>query len=69
MKHIKLESANIVSAGHDPDTKTLEIKFKTGATYSYDGVPTSVYKALVGADSVGSYFHKNINGKYPHSRV
>jgi hypothetical protein len=44
---------------------TLEVEFKDGSIYSYAGVPTSVYKALMGAGSLGSYFNAEIRNRYP----
>lgn len=38
----------------------IYIRFKTGATYSYDAVPEAMFWALQKAESVGSFFHHNI---------
>lgn len=40
------------------------VEFVNGGNVAYLGVEQSVADALVGAESVGSYFSKNIKGKY-----
>ncbi|WP_434033968.1 KTSC domain-containing protein [Cupriavidus sp. a3] len=65
------------SIGHDAETNTLAIRFK-----SYDGKATSLYHysnvtaddfaALRDAESIGSHFHKQIkphDKKYPYVKV
>ena len=58
-------SSNIQAIGHD-GANTLYIRFNSGTTYEYDGVPFSVYENLTGAESVGKAFHRDVRGKYPH---
>ena len=48
---------------------TLYIRFNSGGTYRYSGVPESVYRGLMSAPSHGRYFHANIKGCYPYARV
>ena len=61
MKHKKIHSSsNIDSVGYDEESKTLEILFKSGGHYSYEGVPVNTYKEMMGAKSIGSYVHQHI---------
>lgn len=48
---------------------TLYVRFKSGCSYSYDGVNYSVFDALSKAESVGSSFHRLIKGKYRYTRL
>lgn len=64
IEHKSVASSNIASVGYDPESETLEIKFNGSGIYSYEKVPASVYDALMAAESKGSYFAKNIKGKY-----
>jgi len=72
-----VESSKIHSIGHDAESNTLAIRFK-----SKDGAPTSLYHyanvsaddfaALTCAESIGSHFHKHIKphaDKYPYVKV
>jgi len=65
IKHHPIVSSNLHSAGYDPDTKTLEIKFKNGSMYSYHGVPRVMYEGIFKAESPGGFFQRWIvKGKY-----
>lgn len=70
MKMIPLPgSKNIARAGYDPATQTLRIEFRNGGAYDYADVPSETHTGLVAADSPGSYFHKEIRGKYGHRKL
>lgn len=64
-----VNSSSLRTAGYDPATQTMEIEFKSGAVYRYDGVPRAVHAGLMGASSHGSYFHHNIKGRYGDRRI
>ena len=59
-----LQSTALSSCSYDEDTETLEITFSGGRTFSYEGVPKSVYDGLVSSDSPGRYFNTAIKGVY-----
>ena len=66
-QHVR--STNISSVGYEIETQILELEFHSGGVYRYSGVPESIYRALMGAVSKGSYFHQNIKERYPFVRV
>jgi len=68
MDRISIRSSNIVSAGYDNVSETLEIEFDNGV-YQYSGVPEVVHSGLMSASSVGRYFHLNIKDKYACVKV
>ncbi|MCI9273752.1 MAG: KTSC domain-containing protein [Clostridiales bacterium] len=37
--------------------------------YAYNGVPESVYNALMTAASHGKYFHANIKDRYSYQKI
>ena len=49
-----VESTNIVSIGYDANTKTLEIEFRGGAVYQYDGIAEATHTELMASSSPGS---------------
>lgn len=58
-------STMLASGEYDTDTGDLEIEFaRDGSTYSYPGVPATVWKALQAAASPGRYFAQNIKDVY-----
>ena len=67
MKRTAVKSSNLVSVGYE--NKTLEIEFKGGGVYTYENVPEEVYKGLISATSIGSYFHKNIKNVYVFKKI
>lgn len=62
-------SSNIVSAGYDPASKTLEIVFKNGAIYRYTGVPKETYEGMWKAESMGRFVAANIATKFKYQHV
>ena len=66
MLQTQVESSNIFAVGWSDDI--LLVKFNRGDIYRYDGVPLSTYQGLIGADSVGKFFHANIRA-YPYVKV
>lgn len=68
-QHIPLRSSDLASVAYDAPRHTLEIAFHSGAAYQYQGVPHSVYEALVTSDSPGAFFHARIKDAYLFERV
>ena len=58
------ESSSIAAYAYAADELTLYIRFKTGRTYRYAGVPPGVYGAFAQADSKGTFFNSQIQGRY-----
>jgi len=75
MKRTAVESSQIHSVGYDPATQNLEIQFIDrknkipGAIYQYSNVPEVVYKGLMDAPSVGSYFGQIVKGVYAYTKI
>lgn len=62
-----LNSSAILRAGYSMNDQTLSITFVRNRTYTYYGVPPSVYLGLVNAPSAGRYFNFNIRNRYSFS--
>lgn len=69
MNRIPVTSSNLVAVGYDPANAVLEIEFRGNAVYRYAQVPDSVYRALMRAESLGSYFHRHIRDHYRTTRI
>ena len=67
-----VESSQVAAIGYDAGSQTLAIKFRSGgSTYHYDNVPASLFDDMQKAESVGSFFYKNIKPKsdlYPYTK-
>ncbi|NQU99157.1 MAG: KTSC domain-containing protein [Parcubacteria group bacterium] len=69
MERQYVQSSNINSVGYDEESQTLEIKFRSGGTYQYYGVPKSLYIDFINASSIGRYFYRNIKGKFNYRKM
>jgi hypothetical protein len=66
---IPVKSSNIQAVGYDQGSETLRVAFKSGGTYDYKGVPPDVHASMLCAQSVGSFFHHNVKGKFDSEKV
>lgn len=66
IKLTPVSSSTIDAIGHHEDSKTMEIRFKSGAVYRYHNVPKEDFDKLSAASLVGTHFIANIknNAKY-----
>ena len=63
------ESSSIAAFAYVAEHMTLFVRFKTGRTYRYAGVPSSVFSAFSRADSKGTFFNAQIQGRFPYSQI
>ena len=61
------ESSSIAAFAYEAEDMTLFVRFKTGRTYRYAGVPSSIFSAFSRADSKGTFFNAQIQGRYAYS--
>lgn len=59
-----INSSNIISAGYDPATQTLELEFKGGVVWQYMHFPEEMWYEFLGAPSQGKYFHSQIRPRF-----
>ena len=74
MNRRPVSSSNIASIGWQESEEgsgegTLEVAFRSGHLYAYQGVPQSTYQQLLGATSVGKTFRAIIMDRYDQTRV
>jgi hypothetical protein len=62
-------SSSIAAVGFDAEVSTLFVRFHSGGTYRYFGVPASVHAAFVEAESMGAFLQTEIRPRYPAERV
>ncbi|MFE5402106.1 KTSC domain-containing protein [Streptomyces sp. NPDC056580] len=68
MDRTPVTSSNIMAIGYDPDSRVLEIEFRSGI-YRYSSVPEAVFEGLMEASSHGRYFAQMIRGRFDFSRL
>ena len=64
MKRTEVESSNINSVGYNAVNKVLEVEFHTGSIYHYKNISKIMAADLLLADSIGSFFNKNIRNDF-----
>ena len=64
-----VESQNLKAVGYDPMTRELQVEFKSGGTYVYEGVSQDEHAALMSAPSKGGFLASRIKGRYKHRKM
>ena len=64
MERQPISSSNIISAGYDPATQTLELEFKGGVVWQYTHFPEEMWYEFLGSPSQGKYFHSQIRPRF-----
>jgi hypothetical protein len=65
-----VKSSQILSVGYDPKLEILYIEFLNWNVYEYYNVPGEVSKVMLSpSTSVGSYFYKEIKGKFEYKKL
>jgi hypothetical protein len=54
---------------YDPPSRTLFVRFVSGALYAYRDVPSAVYEAFRTAGSKGAFFSSHIRDRYRYSLI
>jgi len=66
---IAVDSSLLANAAYDVSESVLQLEFRDGAISRYLAVPAVTYDDLLAADSKGSYFNKQIRGRFGHIRL
>src|SRR5712692_10507708 len=69
---IKLEqvdSSMMSAVGYDSNVCSLEVVFRTGEVYRYQGISVDEYNGLMNAESKGRYMQERIINHYPYEQV
>ena len=63
---IPVSSSLIAAVGYDEEKEELHVEFHKGnlTKYVYKGVTRAVYDALMEAQSIGTFFLRNVKGQY-----
>jgi hypothetical protein len=65
----RLESKAVIAAGYDEATRELELEFRSGHVYRYEGVPASLYAWLLRTKNKGGFVRRMIAGRYGEQAV
>jgi len=65
----EVSSSNVGEIGYDDSSETLIVKFLSGTTYEYRGVPRAMFDEMLNSNSVGGFLNANIKGIFPYDKV
>jgi len=63
-----VESTTLAGIAYDMVAKVLYLEFRDKTAYQYFGVPSSVFRDLLSAESKGAYFNRAIRGCFSYQR-
>jgi hypothetical protein len=69
IKRQPVESRSFASIGYHAPSELLDLQFRTGELYRYSKVPKKVFEGLLNAESKGSYFSREIRGKFHYQHL
>ncbi len=64
-----VDSTLVASVGYDRETSVLEVEFRNGSVYRYFMVGPGSYERLLGAESIGAFFNREIRPKHRFTRL
>jgi hypothetical protein len=62
-------TSSLLAAMRYSSHATLDLVFRSGATYRYFTVPRTIADGLVAAASHGAYFNQHIKDRFPYQRL
>jgi hypothetical protein len=62
-------SSFVDEIGYDPETEELHVKYSSGRTAVYEGVPPTAAATVLSSASIGKALHAHVRGKYGHRYV
>ncbi|HEX7887429.1 MAG TPA: KTSC domain-containing protein [Phenylobacterium sp.] len=66
---MEIESTAIQAIDYDDAHEKLFVRFCSGERYLYVGVPGTVHRSFLDADSKGRFFQAEIRDQYPYNRL
>lgn len=69
MERKNVSSGTIRSVGYDAREQVLEIEFTHGGIYQYSRVSPEIYRRLMAAPALASYFKDEIEEGYTAKRI
>lgn len=64
-----VESTAIDAIDYDAGRSKLMVRFSSGESYVYVGVPDDVHHSFLDAESKGRFFQSEIRDRYPFNRL
>jgi KTSC domain-containing protein len=65
---VRLDSSAIEAVTYDEERRTLDVEFRAGHSYRYMHVPEFVYRALLKAESAGTFWNA-VKDQFEHVKL
>jgi hypothetical protein len=69
MERETVASGALKSIGYDAEAHVLEVEFRTGRIYQYDGVAPETYAWLLRVEAKGGFLNRMIIDRFPTREV
>jgi hypothetical protein len=66
---IYVRSSTVAAVGYDPVHRWLDVVFMDGLRYRYLDVPIYIHGGLMSAVSKGTYFNRQVKGRFSHAVI
>ncbi|NIO40760.1 MAG: KTSC domain-containing protein [Burkholderiales bacterium] len=64
-----VNSSKIRSVGYDERARVLEVEHSDGSVYQYSGVSQEVYRRMMSAPTMASFYQDRIEEEFARKRV
>lgn len=58
------DSSALSGFKYNPDSQQLDVRFKSGRTYTFHQVPSALIDEFEACDSAGRFYHERLKGNY-----
>ncbi len=69
MERRKVNSSKIRSVGYDERARMLEVEHNDGSIYQYSDVSNEVYRRMMSAPTIASFYQDRVEEDYSRKRV
>ena len=69
MIRLPVSSSTILSVGYDPQTRVMQVEFKSGRVYNYFDISEHLYQQFMNTSSKGQFLDENIKYNYRYQKV
>ena len=69
MERQPVNSAAIRPIGYEAASEVLEVEFRKGPIYRFEGVPEFLYRGFMASRSKGKFFHTRIANRFPSQQI
>ncbi len=66
---VEVDSSAVAAVDYSARRHCLDVEFRNGGRYRYHGVPSTEYRRLLRAESVGAFVNQEVKPRYRFTRL